>query len=212
MAGRITVVEDGQYMSLKNESGQFRNPVNVLKEQDSEVIFILDIDGIEMNKPDLSLITKLSNHKELWVDAAPLTAGGVSDVLISGAERAVMGTKAMLNLDHLEEAVELSENIIFSLDYDNGVLAADKTVGSMGIDQLLAEVQDRDVQRALLFDLGGIRDKKPPDLNITRKLTSNFEEAYLIGHVQQGDVGHLEDAGLTGAIIDFRTLEGFDEL
>ena len=94
----------------------------MIQELDSDVIFVLDIDGIETNRPNLSLITRMSGFKELWVDAAPLTSGGVSDVLISGAEMAVLGTKSMLSLDHLAEAVELSENIIFSLDTTTALL------------------------------------------------------------------------------------------
>ncbi len=208
MSGRVTIVEDGQYRHLRTEDGRFKNPSNVLKEQESDVVFILDIDGIEKNTPDLNLITRLSDLKELWVDAAPLTTGGAADILISGAERAVMGTKAMLDMNHLAEAVELSENIIFSLDYDNGTLAANKKMGSMDIDELLAEVKEIGVERAMLFDLGGNRDNVPPDTDIMRKIAEGFDESFVAGHIRQDNIEHYENIGLTGVIVDFRTLRG----
>ena len=206
MSGRIVIVEDGQYIFLRNEENQYRNPTNVIQELGSDIIFILDIDGIETNRPDLNLITKLSAYKELWVDAAPLTSGSVADILISGASKAVIGTKSMLSLDHLAEAVELSENIIFSLDYDNGIVAADKEIGGMPVDELLSEVKAKGVRRVILFDLGGIRDKRSPDIYLLGKIAERFAETYLIGYVQPGDEARLQDTVLDGIIVDFRKM------
>lgn len=210
MSGRVVEVEGNAYRFHKNEEGKFRSPINILQGLDSDVVFILDIDGIEANRPDLNLITKMSSHKELWVDAGSMTGGGATDVFISGAAAVVMGTKSMLGLKHLEEAVELSENVIFSLDYDGGVIAAHKSVGSLTIDELLAEAFGVGVRKALLFDLGGLRDGKPPDLELARKLASKFDECYVAGHVRPEGFQDLENAGAKGAVVDFRSLGDFD--
>ncbi len=207
MSGRVVVVKDGQYDFLRNENGRFRNPVNVVQELESEHVFILDIDGIEANKPDLNLIVKLSAHKEIWVDAGSQTAGDAADVLISGAARAVMGTKTMKDFEQLAEAVDLSENIIFSLDHDDGMIAANKKISAMGVDALLEEVAKLEIDTGMLFDLGGNRDCLVPDLNAMKKITGRFSRSYVAGHIQMSDIGHLENVGLTGAIMDFRSME-----
>ncbi len=207
MSGRVVVVKDGQYDFLRNEDGRFRNPVNVVQEQETEEVFILDIDGIETNKPDLNLILKLSAHKDVWVDAGSQTAGDAADVLISGAARAVMGTKTMKDFEQLAEAVDLSANIIFSLDHDNGMVAASKTIAAMGADALLEEVGELEIDSGMLFDLGGNRDGRTPDLDAMKKIAGRFSRSYVAGHIQRGDVEHLENMSLTGAIMDFRSME-----
>ena len=207
MSGRVAVVEDGQYIFLRNEDGRFRNPVNVVQEQESEEIFILDIDGIETNKPDLNLMVKLSAHKEVWVDAGSQTAGDAADVLISGAARVVMGTKTMRDFEQLAEAVDLSANIIFSLDLDNGMVAASKTIAAMGADSLLEEVGKLEIDCGMLFDLGGNRDGRTPDIDAMKKIADRFSRSYVAGHIQKADIEHLENVGLTGAIMDFKSLE-----
>jgi len=48
-------------------------------------IYVLDIDGIEKNKPNLCLYPKLSEHYEIWVDAGPRVLGDIVDMVMAGA-------------------------------------------------------------------------------------------------------------------------------
>jgi uncharacterized protein related to proFAR isomerase len=210
MSGRVVEAESGQYTFHKNEEGRFRSPVNVVGELDSDIVYILDIDGIEANRPALKLIAKMSNRKELWVDAGSMTCGGAADVLISGAAMVVIGTKSVLGLKHLEDAVELSENVILSFDVDGGVIAADKDIGSMQFDELMAKAYELGIRRVLLFDLGGLRDGRLPDRELVGKLVGKFEECYVAGHVRPDNISDLENAGVKTAIVDFRSLGDFD--
>jgi len=210
MSGRVVEAERGQYVFHKNENGKFRSATNLVQELKSEEIFVLDIDGIEANRPDLSLITSMSKYKDLWVDAGAMTCGGLSDIIISGAARAVAGTKSIMGLDSLAESVELSENIIFSLDWDGRTIAADKNIGSMSIDELLASVSKIGIKTIMLFDLGGLRDKRQPSGGILAKLVGTFDECYVAGHIKPEIVPELESAGVKGAFIDFRSLGDFD--
>lgn len=211
MSGRVVEVEGGQYRFHRNEEGRYRSPGNLVQELDSDVVFILDIDGIEANRPDLNLITKMSSHKELWVDAGSLTCGGAADVLISGAAMVVVGTKSVSNLKHLEEAIELSENVIFSLDYDDGIVTGDKKVKAMSVDELLTKAHELGVRKAMLFDLGGLRDDRPPDTDLVGKLAGKFDDCYVAGHIKPDAITELDSAGATGALIDFRSLGDFDD-
>lgn len=210
MSGRVVEAERGQYKFHKNKEGKFRSVSNLIQELKSAEVFVLDIDGIEANRPDLGLITSMSKYKDVWADTGAMTSGGISDVLISGAEKAVAGTKALLSMEHLAESVDLSDNIIFSLDWDGRTIAADKKIGSMPIDELLSAVHSVGIKTIMLFDLGGIRDKSPPASDILAKLVGKFEDCYVAGHVKPDAIPNLENAGVKGAMIDFRSLRDFD--
>ncbi len=60
--GRLVVVEDGEYIFLNDATGTETDPVELAKElrADHERAFVLDIDGLERNSPDLEMINKLS--------------------------------------------------------------------------------------------------------------------------------------------------------
>ena len=80
----------------------------------------------------------------------------------------------------------------------------------MGLERLLDEVEKSDVKQAMLFDLGGNRDKKTPDLKVMKTIAGRFGKSYVAGHILQEDIEHLENIGLSGAIIDFRSMEDSD--
>ncbi len=117
-----------------------------------------------------------------------------------------MGTKSILNLDELEDAFELSENILFSLDYDGGVLSANADMMAMGTRRLLEEVRKIGVNKAMLFDLGGIKNRQTPDLGMMQMVVDVFDEAYVAGFIRPDDIEHLENIGLKSVIMDFRSV------
>jgi hypothetical protein len=53
-------------------------------EKDS-ALYVLDLDGIERNKPNLCLYQKLSQDYQLWIDAGPRELGDVVDAIMAGA-------------------------------------------------------------------------------------------------------------------------------
>jgi uncharacterized protein related to proFAR isomerase len=203
--GGVLVVDEGEYRFLKGKEGK---PVELAKELrfSHEIVFILDIDGIERNSPDLNLIRRMSGLVELWVDAGTLTSNGAMDMLVAGASKVVMGTKSILGMVHLGRAVELSENIIFSVDYDRGVLAAEPAMAEMATELLLNSALEMNVRTALLFDLGGVRDRSQPPLDILRAMVRKFDEVYVAGFVKHETLGSLGGLGLAGVVMDFRSV------
>ena len=204
--GHLVVVEDGEYVPLNDATGTETDPVELAKElrADHERAFVLDINGFERNSPDLEMVRRLSAFVDVWLDAGTLNHGGATDLLVAGASAVVMGTKSIFDLGELGKAFELSENIIFSLDYDNGILSENPEIVAMDVRNLLEEVRDTGVQKGMLFDLSGIRSRKTPDLGLMQAVAEMFDEAYVAGHVSQEDIQHLENIGLAGLIMDFR--------
>jgi hypothetical protein len=59
----------------------------------------------------------------------------------------------------------------------------------------------------MLFDLGGLRDRTPPDPDIISKIAGHFKEFYISGHIPEANIDALERSGINGLILDFRTME-----
>jgi uncharacterized protein related to proFAR isomerase len=208
--GQVAIVENGQYTFLRGSDGLFRSPVNLVRELDLLVgeVFILDIDGLEKNSPDLGTVKRIAAFRDVWLDAGTADADSMMDLFVSDASRVVMGTLTLESLDELRKALEISENIIFSIAYDHGIVSPNPRVAGMDLDAFLKEIDDfPTLQTGMLFDLGGLRDSTPPDTEVISKLAGHFKEFYVSGHMTDANVDALQDYGVSGLIIDFRAME-----
>ncbi len=155
-------------------------------------VLVWDLDGIERNRPNLGLVRRFEGEP-LWVDAGVRRAEAVIDVLVAGAERAVVGTKTLRSLSELEEARELTENVVPLLDFVNGELWAAEAIRGTDARELLARWRGLGIDTALLVDEGrqlprALLESSPPGL------------ALFAGLVPRADTRSLP-AG-TGAIVD----------
>ena len=208
--GRVAIVEDGNYVFLRNVEGQFRNPVNLIREWkfSGEEVFVLDIDGLERNSPDLDTVKRIAAYKDVWLDAGVDDADSMMDLFVSDASRVVMGTICLESLVELEKALDISENIIISVGYDGGVVSPDPSIAGLTLEEIMEKLgKIENLRNGMLFDLGGIRDGKRMDLETISKIAGQFKEFYVAGHINREDIPALEDAGISGAIIDFRKME-----
>ena len=84
--------------------------ITQLKEQlkKDNKLYILDLDGIERNKPNLCLYQKLSQDYQLWIDAGPCTLGDVVDIIMAGAFDVTVRTEKWpnLNISHINDISE----------------------------------------------------------------------------------------------------------
>jgi len=93
---------------------------NLLKQIDeNKTIYILDIDGIEKNEPNLSIYQRISNSHDLWIDSGPYNIGDVVDTFMAGATRATI-RKELYPKIKISEIREITENEIYTLiDIEN---------------------------------------------------------------------------------------------
>jgi uncharacterized protein related to proFAR isomerase len=81
-------------------------------------IYILDLDGIEKNKPNLCTYQRLSNKYDLWVDFGPRNIGDVVDATMAGATDITLRKHLSPELN-ISDIRELSENKIYgNIDFD----------------------------------------------------------------------------------------------
>ena len=75
-------------------------------------IYVLDIDGIEKDKPNLYLYPKLSENHKIWVDAGPRVLGDVVDSIMAGATNITVRKKIWPELD-ISGIKEITESEIY---------------------------------------------------------------------------------------------------
>ncbi len=88
------------------------------------MLYVVDLDGIEHNEPQLDYLQELARDAEIWVDAGPSTAEQVIDILVTGARRAVLSTAYLRNARELRRAWKLSTDLVFEIEMSDGTLVA----------------------------------------------------------------------------------------
>ncbi|UCD13098.1 MAG: hypothetical protein JSW60_05935 [Thermoplasmatales archaeon] len=76
-------------------------------------IYILDLDGIEKNRPNLCLYPKISEFQKIWVDAGPRVLGDIVDTVMAGAANITVRKKLWPDL-HVPSIKEITESRIYT--------------------------------------------------------------------------------------------------
>ena len=116
-------------------------------------VLIWDLDGIERNRPNLRLVRHFEGEG-LWVDAGARGTEAVIDVLIAGAERAVIGTKTFRSLEEIEAARELTDNLAFLVDFAYGKVWGQGEFATLPPSLLLRRATDVGIEVGLAVDEG----------------------------------------------------------
>jgi Histidine biosynthesis protein len=86
-------------------------------------IYLVDLDGLERNDPQLEYIQEISRETTLWVDSGVRRADGAIDIIVAGAERAVLSSSYLDGPRELKRAWRLSPELVFEIELANGGLA-----------------------------------------------------------------------------------------
>jgi len=117
-----------------------------LRSRNFEKLYILDIDGIEWNRPQLDIVQSLCNDFSISYEAGPRKAANVIDMVIAGAEMVYMGTYRLASLDEIATAVSLAEGIGLKVDWNDGVLGRGKGILDASISDIVRGSMDRGVK------------------------------------------------------------------
>ena len=93
---------------------------DVLKNIKDDIrLYILDLDGLEKDRPNLCTFQRLSPLYELWVDFGPRDLGDVVDAFMAGATTITIRNHLcpQLSVSHIKE---ISENKVYAnIDFEN---------------------------------------------------------------------------------------------
>ena len=195
------------YVTFKDASGsdfEIQGLIDKLKE-DFERIFILDINGINRDKPQLDLIKTLSSKIELWVDGGSRYSDSAIDILVAGAEKVVLGTKTLRSMEELKKVHELSQNIILGIDYDDGIVSPKKEISEMTPFRLVQEVQNLGIEDIIFTDLKHLASNTPFDLEVGNSLARGQTNIYLHGNFEY-DPQKYKWMDMAGLMIEVKAL------
>ena len=98
---------------LELNNRKIQNPDLLENINEDDFLYVIDLDGIEKDKPNLCHYQKLSKKYQLWIDNAPRTLGDVVDAFLAGAENVTI-RKTFYPQVNLESIREITENKIYA--------------------------------------------------------------------------------------------------
>lgn len=175
-----------------------KKEIEKILEEHGKILFH-DMDGILQNRPQLDLIKKWEG-KGIWVDAGVRFAEGAMDLLVAGAEKVVLGTRSLRGMGELKKACDLSEDIIFEIDFQGETLQKNITIKSSSSLDLIKTAEDMGIDICIFFDESGIMDSSILSSSPVEKLS------LYAGLVKKSDVSYLKRFGIRGAVVDISEL------
>ena len=158
-------------------------------------IHIVDLDGALQGKSANSNIVKeiLKNFKlKIQIGGGIRTLDDVDNWIKSGADKVIIGTAAIENMDFLKTACEKFKNkIAISLDVKDGLifLSGWKKQTNILASDFLKEIQDIGVARIIYTDINKDGTKKGPNIKDTVELSSKVKIPFIIS----GGISSIED-------------------
>ena len=113
-------------------------------------IYVADVDGLERNKPQLDAVQELCDEIPTLYEGGVRFGSNVIDMLVTGAEKAVVGTATLTSIEELRGAFKLSDNIILKVDFRDGIVSFDPQIAGQSLLALAREVQDIGVNEMIV--------------------------------------------------------------
>jgi hypothetical protein len=84
------------------------------------MLYLADLDGLERNDPQLDYVQELSRDMTLWVDSGVRKADQAIDVLVAGAQKAVLSSAYLRGPKELRRTWRLSTEVVFEVETVEG--------------------------------------------------------------------------------------------
>jgi len=159
------------------------------------ILYLVDLDGLERNDPQLEYIQELSRDLPLWVDAGVRKADQAIDVIVAGAQKAVLSSAYLNGPRELRRAWRLSTELVFEIETEHGAVGTvDPGWGTSDAQQIVSAARAVGVQPVVVSS----RDADP-DWGLIGGIASGGP-TYVDGSFQTADAPRLSAAGAAGGI------------
>jgi uncharacterized protein related to proFAR isomerase len=180
---RVVVVNNGRYEPLTDVDDKelsLYDFVAMFLDQYSTIL-VLDIDGIERRKPQLTQIQTVTQLKNVWWDPGVRSLEDMMDTFTAGANRVVVGTKSIWNIEELRSCQEFSSDFVLGLDWSDGILSRDANISQADPIDFLRDMHDEGVRRILFSQLGRVRSGSRIDTGFVKEMRDVSRRLYLGG-------------------------------
>lgn len=205
--GQPVIMKNKEYVTLKDKDGKEMDITDLIDELKGlyEKVLVTDLNGITRDKPQLEILKGICSRMSLWVDAGSRYGEGAIDILITEADKVVLATKTLRKLEELGNALELSENIILGIDYDEGIVSPNKDIREMKPLTLVKEAEDIGIDTYIFTDMKNLSSEAHVRMDEARTLLSPERKVYIHGRFESSTRG-LDVMGLAGVVIEVENL------
>jgi uncharacterized protein related to proFAR isomerase len=155
--------------------------------------YVVDLEGLSRNRPQLDYLQELSRSGELWVEGGVRTGDQVIDILVTGAQRAVVTTSYLLSARELRRAWRLSPELLFGVEVAEGRI---RPRGNEWDNQsplaVAASAWELGIPDVILISRAG-----PVDWNLARSL-ARMGSVWIGGGFQPSEVSKIAEVGAAG--------------
>jgi uncharacterized protein related to proFAR isomerase len=172
-------------------------------------LYLVDLDGLQRNSPDVELVQQVSHRVSVWSDAGSRTPEDVMDLVITGAEQVTVRHQTARDRQTLEEAVRLTENVALGLEFRDQELAGND--GWPATPNELVELAEDLGLPVVVVDHSRAGTKGGVDKSVAWHARHHGPGAWFAGGVADGrDLDRLEDLGYQGALVSTALIDGHD--
>lgn len=132
-------LEDGAISRQASSDDEIGDFASKLAEHFKKV-YLADLDGIRRNRPQLGAARVFCEEVPTLYEGGVRVSANVIDMLITGAERCVIGTATLRSIDDVRGAFKLSENITFKVDFGDGIESFDPHIAGRAFLDLARDV------------------------------------------------------------------------
>ncbi len=153
---------DGQPLSPTGRSADGRKLTELVAEalKRFERLLLWDVvDGFERGRPQLDLYRRFEGQG-LWVDGGVDTTDGFIDVLVAGADVAVLNLRTLPRLEALEEAGALTEKLAVCVEEGDRTFIRDRRHQSLVPEEAFRRALRAGIPRGVYIRDSGVQD--PP--------------------------------------------------
>jgi phosphoribosylformimino-5-aminoimidazole carboxamide ribotide isomerase len=199
--------EREKYRPIISTLAQGSNPEDITRAFISETgckeIYIADLDAI-LKKGNNSKVFPLLKQQgvSLIVDAAANDIASVKRVIMAGADRVIIGSETLSDIDQLTEIKDEinGDNLIFSMDIFKGAVLSGAE-GLNGIDPVkaMAKVVGKGINRFIILTLDLVGSGEGPDAELVKGVRKAFPMVKLISGGGVKSPVHLDQLKAAGA-------------
>ena len=172
--------------------------------EDYSTMLVMDIDGIERRRPQLTQVQTVAPVKNVWWDPGVRNLDDMMDAFTAGANRVVVGTKTIWNLQELKDCQEFSGDYVLSLDWADGILSRDANISQADPIAFLRTMYEEGVRRVLFSQLGRVRTGSRIDAGFVEEMLGATRRLYLGGSgfgLSTAERVGRSDMGVRGVIV-----------
>jgi histidine biosynthesis protein len=189
--------------AARNRDGVALDPFDVVDRlaKDYSMLYVVDLDGLEHQEPQLDYLQEISRDMTMWVDGGVRTADQAIDILVAGARRAVLSSAYLQGPRQLKRAWRLSTELVFEMEFEEGRLAlADSAWGTQDPIEIARIVREVGPDHLILSPR-----ETDPDWSLVARVAAGGP-TWVDGSFHTRDLSQLEAAGGAGGIFHIEEL------